>query len=203
MTIPSIFIVSRKIPFHSSTILPATLRGVLGQIISITMGWSMSNSNLKWLFNIHIAALGIALILQHFYGIKRIHIINIKTARPLLFCTGIIGGFLTINIGSGAGMVAFIILTLVLGSTEKKVTPTTVIIMALNSIIGVILISFTQDWSVWALNAWATAIPVVIFGAPFGAFLASKVSNKIILKALLFFISIEVLNTIYLVSLQN
>lgn len=201
MTMASIFIVSRKIPFYSSAILPAVLGGALGQIISINMGWFMASSDLKWLFTIHIAALGVALILQHFFGIKRIEIINTKTASPLLFCTGLLGGFLTINIGCGADMVAFIVLTLVLNSTEKKATPTTVIIMALNSIIGVILISFAQDWSEWALNAWKTAIPVVIFGAPLGAFLASKVSNTIILKALLLFITIEVLSTVYIVPL--
>lgn len=202
MTMASIFIVSRKIPFYSSAILPAVLGGILGQFISINMGWFMASSDIKWLFTIHIAALGVALILQHLFGVKRIEIINTKTANPLLFCTGLIGGFLTINIGCGADMVAFIILTLVLNSTEKKATPTTVIIMALNSIVGVILISFTQDWSVWALDAWKTAVPVVIFGAPLGAFLASKVSNTIIFRALLLFISIEVVSTIYIVPLQ-
>ncbi len=202
MTMASIFIVSRKISFYSSAILPAITGGILGQIISIHMGWFMASSNIKWLFTIHIAALGVALILQHLFGIKRIEIINTKTANPLLFFTGLMGGFLTINIGCGADMVAFIMLTLVLNSTEKKATPTTVIIMALNSIVGVILISFTQEWSAWAIDAWKTAIPVVIFGAPLGAFLASKVSNTIIFRSLLFFISIEVLSTIYIVPLQ-
>lgn len=202
MTMASFFIVTRKISFYKFAILPAVLGGTLGQFISLQMGWFMASHNLKWLFTIIIAALGLALILQHFSGIKRSEKINTKTATPLLFITGLVGGFLTINVGCGADMVAFIMLTLILNSTEKKATPTTVIIMALNSVVGVILISFMQSWSPWAVDAWKTAIPVVILGAPLGALLASKVSNNVILSGLLFFIFIEVVSTIWLVPLQ-
>ncbi|MEM9917505.1 MAG: sulfite exporter TauE/SafE family protein [Bacteroidota bacterium] len=203
MTMASIFIVSRKIPFYTFAILPAVLGGALGQCLSFWMGWFMVSSDLKWLFTIHIAALGIALLLQQFSGIERTNEISIGRSRPLLFFAGLLGGFLTINIGCGADMVAFIILTLILNSTEKRATPTTVIIMALNSIIGVVLISIFGSWSTWAVDAWKTAIPIVVFGAPLGAFIASKVSNLVILSALLFFISIEVVSTLWLVPLQE
>jgi len=202
MIMASVFIFSRKIPFYSFVILPAVLGGAIGQFATITMGWFLLNSDLKWMFTTLIAALGVALLIQHFSGIKRSDKIKFKPSRRLLFLTGLIGGFFTINFGSGADMVAFIMLTLILNSTEKKATPTTVIIMALNSIIGVILISIFGEWSPWALNAWKTSIPIVIFGAPLGALLASKVSNHIILTALILFISIEVISTIYLVPLQ-
>jgi uncharacterized membrane protein YfcA len=94
-------------------------------------------------------------------------------------------------------------LTLVFNSTEKKATPTTVIIMALNSVIGVFILSICSSWSHWAVNAWKTAIPIVVLGAPLGAYVASKVSNLFILKALLLFITIEVVSTIWLVPMPN
>ncbi|MDA8692510.1 sulfite exporter TauE/SafE family protein [Saprospiraceae bacterium] len=203
MTMASFYIITRKISFYKFAIIPAVLGGALGQFISLQMGWFMASHNLKWLFTIIIAALGIALILQHFSGIKRFEEINTKTATPLLFFTGLLGGFLTINVGCGADMIAFIMLTLILNSTEKKATPTTVIIMAVNSIVGVLLITYMHSWSPWAIDAWKTSIPVVIFGAPLGALLASKVSNSVILKGLLLFILIEVLSTIWLVPIQN
>lgn len=203
MTMASLFIVSRKIPFYMKAILPAVLGGIIGQLTSLLMGWLITSSHLKWLFTIQIGALGIALVFRHYSGGERINEISGRDSSLLLFITGIIGGFLTINIGSGADMVAFVVLTLIFNSTEKKATPTTVIIMAINSIVGVFLISVFGEWTSWAINAWKTAIPVVILGAPLGAYIASKVSNLFILKALLFFIAIEVVSTIWLVPLPN
>lgn len=203
MVFASIFIRSQKIPIYSFVILPAVIGGALGQLISLLMGWVLVSSDLKWMFTIVIAALGCALILQQVSGIQRSDNINNTLGKRLLFLTGFIGGFLTINCGSGADMVAFVILTLVLNSTEKKATPTTVVIMAINSLVGVVLISIFGDWSQWAIDAWKTSIPVVIFGAPLGALFASKVNNSTILKALLFFITIEVVSTIFLVPIQS
>ncbi len=204
MTMASLFIVYRKIPFHSFAILPAVLGGILGQLIPFILGWFMISSDLKWLFTIHIAALAIALIIKQFTLIKSIDHLNSKKGIPILFFAGIIGGFLTINIGSGADLIAFIMLTLVLNSTEKKATPTTVIIMALSSVTGVIITSTLGDhWSTWALNAWKTAIPIVIFGAPLGAYLASLISNSLIIKVLIALITVEVISTIWLVPRPN
>ncbi len=202
MTMASFYIITRKISFYRFAIVPAVLGGTIGQFVSLQMGWFMESHHLKWLFTIIIAALGIALLLQHFSGIKRYDTINAKAATPLLFFTGLAGGFLTINVGCGADMVAFIMLTLILNSTEKKATPTTVIIMALNSIVGVLFLTYMHTWSPWAIDAWKTSIPVVIVGAPLGAYVASKVSNSVILIALLLFIFVEVVSTIWLVPTQ-
>lgn len=203
MSMASLVILLRKTPFYSFAILPAVLGGAIGQAITAGMNWFVPGAHLKWLFTIHIAALGLALLLKHFSGMDRRERVDEKTGCPFLFWSGLIGGFLTINIGCGADMVAFIILVLLLSSTEKKATPTTVIIMALNSIIGVAIVSLTGQWSAWAVSAWQTAIPVVIFGAPLGAYLASKAGNPVIFYALLSFIAIEVLSTIWLVPMSG
>ena len=203
MSTASFVIVYRKTPFYAFAILPAVAGGAVGQALSFSMGWIISGVHLKWLFSITGAALGAALLLQHHSGVERKDWVDEKTGRPLLFCSGLIGGFLAINIGCGADIIAFILLTLILGSTEKKATPTTVIIMALNSIIGVVIISLTGELSGWAVSAWKTAIPVVIFGAPLGAFMAARAENAVILYALVAFIGIELASTILIVPLQS
>ncbi|KAA1246819.1 sulfite exporter TauE/SafE family protein [Aquimarina sp. RZ0] len=203
MTMASIFILYKKIHFHSFAIFPAVLGGILGQLISFASGLSIESNHLKWIFTIHITALAIALIIKQLLFVKSVDIIKSKNKNKILFFTGILGGVLTINIGSGADLIAFIILTLILNSKEKKATPTTVIIMALNSIIGVMLISAFGNWSSWSVNAWKTAIPVVIFGAPIGAYFASLISNSLIIKFLISLIIIEVISTIWLVPMPS
>lgn len=203
MTMASLVIIAKKIPYYRFAIFSAILGGVIGQVLSVMMGWFVAGPQLRWIFTINITALGLALLCQHFWGLKEQKVTNQKVGRRLLFFSGFIGGFLTINIGCGADMVAFIILTLVLDCNVKKATPTTVIIMALNSIIGVIVITLSGAWSSWAISAWKTAIPIVIFGAPLGAFIASKANNTYILFGLLLFISIEVISTIMIVPLES
>lgn len=203
MSMASLVIIMRKTPFYAFAIVPAVLGGAIGQALSVAMNWFVPGLHLKWLFTVHIAALGFALLLKHFSGIERREAIDEKKGRPLLFWSGLAGGFLTINIGCGADMLAFIILVLLLSATEKKATPTTVIIMAINSVIGVVVTSLAGEWSAWAVSAWQTAIPVVIFGAPLGAFLASKANNPVIFYALLSFIAAEVLSTLWLVPMPG
>jgi hypothetical protein len=96
-------------------------------------------------------------------------------------------------------MLTFIVLTLAFGINEKISTPTTVIIMGLNSVVGLFLHSAVlQDVGV-AYNYWLVCIPVVILGAPFGAYVASHLDRDFIIKGLLFLIGLELVTTLWLI----
>ncbi|MCB9048804.1 MAG: hypothetical protein H6556_05165 [Lewinellaceae bacterium] len=56
--------------------------------------------------------------------------------------------------------------------------------MALNSIIESASLASPENCQVGTVSAWKTAIPVVIFGAPLGAFMAARTDNAVILYAL-------------------
>jgi hypothetical protein len=95
-------------------------------------------------------------------------------------------------------MLTFIVLTLAIGINEKVSTPTTVVIMALNSIVGFALRGLTGDVSA-AFSYWLVAIPVVVFGAPLGAYAASKATRDNIIVLLVSLISLEFVTTLILV----
>ena len=96
-------------------------------------------------------------------------------------------------------MLVFIVLTLALGVDVKISTPTTVIIMGLNSVVGFALHGLiSQDIGI-AWNYWLVAVPVVALGAPLGALFAARVSPDVIITVVLSLISIEVITTLWLI----
>ncbi len=112
---------------------------------------------------------------------------------------GVFGGMGAAHTGSGADMLIFIVLTLAFGVDVKISTPTTVIIMGLNSLVGFALHGLvSQDIGV-AWNYWLVAAPVVAIGAPLGAIFASRVSPDVIITTVLALITVEVITTLWLI----
>lgn len=54
----------------------------------------------------------------------------------VLVATGFIGGFMTSLVGSGMDICSFSVLTLLFSVSEKIATPTSVVLMASNSLLG-------------------------------------------------------------------
>jgi len=88
----------------------------------------------------------------------------------LLFAVGIAGGIVSGLTGNGLDIVTFAVLVLIFSLNEKVATPTSVILMAANTVIG-----FTWRETMGggvamdAWNYWWVCVPVVVVGAPFGA----------------------------------
>jgi uncharacterized protein len=118
------------------------------------------------------------------------------------FLLGIAGGWFAAHTGSGIDMLTFIALTLAFGINEKISTPTTVVIMALNSMIGFLLRAVVVQEIGVMWDYWLAAVPVVIVGAPLGAIIGSKVKRDHIILFLLFLITLEVVTTIWLVPIS-
>jgi uncharacterized membrane protein YfcA len=102
----------------------------------------------------------------------------------VLILFGFIGGIFSSFSGSGLDISSFMILTLLFNISEKVATPTSVIVMAFNSIVGfywrgVIMADITQE----ALDYWLVCIPVVVIGAPFGSLMGSHF-HRLVLAAL-------------------
>lgn len=101
-------------------------------------------------------------------------------------CLSFLGGGVTALTGSGVDIITFSFATLYLGLNEKIATPTSVVLMAINSVVGVIFkILFTQQGlSHEAISYWLVCLPVVVFGAPLGAIIIQNKSKDFILNFL-------------------
>nr|CDJ96474.1 Hypothetical protein CBG11935 [Haemonchus contortus] len=97
----------------------------------------------------------------------------------VLSCTGFIGGIFTAFTGSGVDICIFSIITLLFRVSEKIATPTTIVLMGLNSIIGVYYRVVWEDGvSELALDYIKITIPVAVTLAPIGSFLGSHFHRK-------------------------
>jgi uncharacterized protein len=206
MGMASVMIFVRRIPVLSHVIVWVSLGGVLGQIIG-TFFIIMPEPYPRILFTSVAGLFGVAMFISRW-------VLQWKPRTTLrgwtrgnrnkvrFFLLGIAGGWFAAHTGSGIDMLTFIALTLAFGINEKISTPTTVVIMAVNSMVGFFLRAVVvQDVGVmW--DYWLAAVPVVIVGAPLGAVLASKVKRDHIILFLLFLITLEVVTTIWLVPIS-
>lgn len=121
--------------------------------------------------------------------------------RILLFLlTGFVGGVISSVIGVGIDMATFIVLTLLFSMDEKVSTPTTVVMMGLLSIVGFFWHGVVQPGithEVW--QYWMSCLPIVIFGAPLGAWVCSKIRRDQLLYLLLSLILLDLLSTLWLI----
>lgn len=110
-------------------------------------------------------------------------IVDFKASRAglVLIAAGILGGIVTSITGSGLDIVTFSLLTLRYRISEKVATPTSVVLMAFNSVIGFLTHLFLVatpfdgirywmgDFQLEARDYWLVCIPIVVIGAPAGA----------------------------------
>lgn len=102
----------------------------------------------------------------------------------VLFSIGCFGGICSSIAGSGLDIATFSILTLYFRVSEKVATPTSVILMATNAIVGVFCRTVVglggaylpgQKEAVWSFVS--VCIPIVVIGAPIGSTIASKIAR--------------------------
>ncbi|MEM7134103.1 MAG: sulfite exporter TauE/SafE family protein [Chloroflexota bacterium] len=177
MTVASIVIVTRRIKILPGVIGWVSLGGVAGMVMGSLL-IPIPPPYPKILFTFVTAAFGVALILSRWLLKWQPHNnfqVDGWPRRVLFVGIGIIGGIFAANTGSGIDTLTFIVLTLAFGLNEKVSTPTTVTIMGLNSVTGFFVHAFVlRDIGVvW--EYWLVCVPIVILGAPLGAYVAGRV----------------------------
>ena len=122
----------------------------------------------------------------------------------LLVFTGFVGGGFTSFAGSGLDICVFSILTLLFRVTEKVATPTSVVLMATNSLFGiywqgVIIHKVTQEaWDYITVTA-----PVVTIGAPVGSLLGTHFHRHILASAVYIIDTIALIGAFILVPMTK
>ena len=113
----------------------------------------------------------------------------------VLLITGFIGGIFSAIAGSGVDICSFSILTLLFRITEKTATPTSVVLMAGNTVVGFYWRQVMQQAiSADAYYYLAVCVPIVVLGAPLGSVIGSHFHRQILAGL------IYVLDTVALIS---
>jgi uncharacterized membrane protein YfcA len=206
MTAASLTIIITGIPIAWSVILWASLGGLLGFTLGVQFLLPIIPPDvLKISFSLMLTSLAIALILinqktHNYYSlIKPLKI----TEKLIISGAGIVGGVMSSLVGNGIDIIVFSVIVLLFKLNEKIATPTSVVIMAINAIIGFLIqIFWLQDFSITVQNYWLSSIPVVVLGAPLGALICSKLSREIIVNILISLIMIELVSSLLLIPLN-
>lgn len=181
MTAAALSILLARIPVERHALVWSSLGGLVGIVLGIeVVAPRMSPPVVKMTFLAVWLAFTFAL-----YWINRYHDREVLTEiegwgsrhAVLLFGTGVIGGVISGLTGSGLDILTFSLLVLRFRISEKIATPTSVILMGLNAVVGFawkgqlapLLETAQAGLSPEAWKYWWVCVPIVVVGAPAGA----------------------------------
>jgi len=205
MTFAAIWIFLSRIPIEKTYLILAGTGGLAGILFgSVYIAPFVQPAYAKMMFVSFWLSFGIALWVVNFIrkndSVDSLPCLSIYQKTELL-AVGIIGGIFSSVLGNGLDICTFAFVVLKYGLSEKVATPTSVILMASNAITGFILhTTFLQTMQPEAINYLLVCIPVVILGAPMGAYVISKIGRETIAILLIFIIVAQFFTAIYIIQ---
>ena len=203
MSAASLTIVAMKTKVEWRFIRWASLGGIPGIILgSVCLAPVLPSNVIKFSFTMMVCSFGLVL-----FGLKRRRRNLVipswgKREQIVSLLAGLWGGVVSGLVGSGMDIVGFSVMILLFGLCEKVSTPTSVILMAINAVVGFILHQyFVGDFVEPVTNYWLAAVPVVVIGAPTGAMLCNLMKRKTIARVLISLILIELITSFLLIPL--
>lgn len=185
MTSASIFILCRRQQLAS-----AMLGGSMaGSLIGLPFGilWVAPNIPTVWvklLFAVFWAAFGVL----HLSRIDDLVTTTGNTGRNGYgefvagMVAGVIGGMTIVAVtGVGIDMLLYALLVLACRVDPKVAIPTSVVAMAFNSVLGTAIKLGTTGIEAGVWGNWLAAAPVVVLGAPLGAFVVGFIGRRLTL----------------------
>jgi len=204
MNMAALFILTRGIRIDKRVFCWAIVGSVPGVMVGLQ--WLSLPTNVpKLVFSSMLLVFAITLYRSHW---KRRHqpereIAGWSTRDGWRFAgAGLVGGLAASQLGSGADMLCFMVMTMGFGLDERIAVPTSVVIMGATSAVGFGFRMLQPEPVGVVWEYWAVAAPVVAVGAPVGAWVASKVKSDAILLGVFVLILVEVATTVILVPID-
>ena len=232
MTMAAAAIVISRRPVHRRSVALGSVAGVAGLLVGLALlgdadlvFWppTIDTAWVKATFSIVLATTSVLMVRQ------------LRTATligPLAWNgrldTGVAvaafaGGVLASLTGTGANIMTFLFLVAIAGVAPKTALPTAVVVMAVVSVIGFIVLGLVDgqlDFTVVgdrvtavggepvdlpASNAdlfglWLAAVPIVVWGAPLGSWAAARVREPQLVAFVAVLAAVEVITTFVLVD---
>jgi len=196
MTAASLTIILLRIRVEWRAIAFASIGGAIGIIIGIELiAPLMSPPFVKMFFTSLWLSFGLTLYWLNKHADRKVHL-QISSFGPqhacMLIVIGLAGGIVSGLTGSGIDILTFTLLTLFFRLSEKISTPTSVILMALNAVVGFAWsggIRHQLDPQAW--DYFYVCIPVVVVGAPLGAWFINSRTRRFIAGLLVLSIAVQ------------
>jgi len=204
MVMASFWILISKIKIEKNYLLIAGIGGFIGIVAgSLFIAPYVKPEFAKMMFVSFWLSFGIALwvvnFVKHRKSVEKLPVLNSFQSTELLM-VGVLGGIFSSILGNGLDICTFSYVVLKYRLSEKIATPTSVILMASNAVVGFGINTFVLDTiQTEAINYWLVSIPVVIFGAPMGAFIITLIKRKTVSILLISIIVIQFFTALYIV----
>ena len=192
-----LFIAARKVPLPIRVLTGSTAGAAIGfGIGTFLIAPLVPGSLVKLLFSCVWMSFGMLTLSKNreICGLTGKGPGDTPSAELIGLAAGLIGGTMASMIGVGVEMAVYTVMVLVFRADLKIAIPTAVSAAALASIEGAALHVYLGDIDGQALFNWLAAAPIVIFGAPAGAYLVSVLPR---MKVLYFVSSLCVLQFIW------
>lgn len=205
MTAATLWIVARKIQLDKTYLKLAAIGATAGIILgTYFIAPYTPPAYAKMLFVSFWLSFGITLFIVTYYRKRNVQdqLPDLNNAQRIeLIIIGLVGGILSAILGSGIDICTFAFVTMKYKLSEKIATPTSVVLMALNALVGFLLHQFIiGDIAPIVYNYWLVCIPVVMLGAPLGAFVVSQAKRLHIINFLCFIILVQFIGAILVIK---
>ncbi len=207
MTAATLTIVVLRIAIEWRVILWASMGGVLGIATgAILIAPLLPPDLIKMVFTAMIVSFALTLfVLNWRHRVYNTTLVKFSAQEKLILVfSGFSGGVMSGLVGNGIDIICFSVMVLLFRLSEKVATPTSVVLMAVNALIGFSLYLFVlEGFTLRIQNYWLAAIPVVVVGAPLGAYFCSRLNNKTIANILIFLIMVELITSLLIIPLSG
>jgi uncharacterized membrane protein YfcA len=189
MTGATLLILGLRIKVEWNYIRFVTLGGVFGLVFGTYAIVPLVSPVMAKLFFVSLwLSFGIALWRENRHPSRKVfdEITDLRFSNIAgLILFGFIGGMISSLFGTGINIFTYCIMTIYYGISEKVATPSSVIIMTVETILGFFLhAQVVKDFQSDAFEMWIACVPIVVFFAPLGALVVSKLPRLLIAKFL-------------------
>ena len=178
MTSAMIFIICRRTAIQTR-MLAWGMAGAAAGLVTGTFLVSplLSGDTVKLLFSSVWMSFGVLTLARNreFCSLDRVPELGRNADIAIALGVGVLGGMITSLIGVGIEMVAYTVLVLRYRCDLKAAVPTAVSLGAMTSVMGIGLHGLMGDIGREPFYNWLAAAPIIVFGAPFGAYLVSVI----------------------------
>ena len=205
MTSASLLILGLRVKVEWRYILFVTIGGVFGLVFGTYYVVPLISPVLAKLFFVSLwLSFGIALWRENrrpqrevFESIQNFG----RNDKVWLIAFGLVGGVISSIFGTGINIFTFCLMTIYFRVSEKVATPSSVIIMTIETILGFFLhVQVLQDFSQESFQLWLACIPVVVFFAPLGAFVITKLPRQGIAKILYVILVVQFVGAMFVIK---